>query len=266
MIASKTYELLSLISDCLPEDQELKRYVLFAQLVGLPEYIELSKTQNYQSLFAKHFAPGVLVCLNVAELEDMFHVIRILPSVLSELIISIRTGCGSRLTSSDKPDFYNADQLSDLLSKLKNDSEGTNYSNIKESEFIMLFDDKVVRSADAVFMSLPSGHKFESADAISKALPDIKFCISQDAFLLLINKTDELIAAHKDIKNKQKTARVSRLLLKIGLILLFLAIPYVLIVFGSLSIEWFIKAEIAVFTVSIIYLLLGLKNEAKQHE
>jgi hypothetical protein len=126
MAKSKVYELLLLASLCEPSDMVLKKQMLLAKIAQSDEYAELRNREAFHEVFAASFTPAVLAAQDVPALERTFSVIKLLPSVLTELLYSLQNGYGPKLTPLDKPDFNDAEQLTALLRKL----EGTHLVGI----------------------------------------------------------------------------------------------------------------------------------------
>jgi len=257
MSVNKPYKLLSLVSLCLPEEDELKRYVIIALITGSSEYAELRDSKGFIHVFKEHLAPKILSLYDLKKLGEVTHAVRILPSVLSELKQSIHNGNGHKLSSDDMPDFCDADQLKRLTHKLERGSKGQNLSNIGESEFMLLFHDTVIKSAEKVFLELPSESKCDSVDAIISAFPNSKFCISRDEILKMQRKMNDSSAEHTKKVAKQNETRVARILIKIAAAILLVATPLVMRMLGFLTHEWFIISEATLGAIAFLYIFLG---------
>jgi len=259
MSSSKVYEILRLVSICAPEDMLLRRDMLIAQIARLPEYTILREKREFRSLFEENFARGVLESFryDVERLKKVFVAVEILPTVLSKLIRSIQFGCGPNMSSYDKPDFSDPNQLLELLDKIDSDTSGKNISNVEDSEFMLLFGNTVIKSAEDLFLALPLETKWDSPDALVKALPDVKFCVNRNEFEEVFKNANKMLLEFERDKKRQKEEKLGRLLLKIALVMIFLAIPMVLWMFNLLSQEWLIKSLVLNGVVSALYLGLG---------
>jgi len=231
--------------------------MLFNQIIGSHEYTLLRERKAWRSIYERYYARSIIAGYDTPRLEMIQKAVKILPDLLSELIYSIGYGCGPKLTPADKPDFYDLPQLEALKGKIEGDSKGKNFSNISASEFLLLFEDNVIKSAEDVLMMLPAGAEYKSADDISKALPNIKFCIRSDDFFILKSKFDESLFLHEKDIGKQKVIKLGRWLMKIALILILLAVPLVLNMLGFLSSELLGISTGVVGVASLVYLILG---------
>ena len=257
MDKTRAYEVLLLTSLCVPDDVELKKQMHIAKIIESSEYLDLSRRVEFKSIYDGYFKKDMLSKFDVEKLISIEQAIKILPAVLTELIRSIQNGYGSQLTSTDKPDFYNADQLKALLKKLEAGLSGKNISNIDPTEFILLFDDSTLRSAEAVYMQLPLDADFNFTDVIFESFPDKKFCVSLDEMNSLKMRTDDIISKSKLSFDRLKSMKVSRLFIKVAVILIFVAIPIIMLMFGILPTNWLALLGTAMGVISILYLFLG---------
>jgi len=233
--------------------------MLIAQITRLPEYTILREKSEFRPVFEVNFASEVLEGLryDVEKLERVLCAVEILPTVLTKLIRSIRIGCGPSLSPYDKPDFSDPDQLRELLGKIDGDTKGKNISNIKSSEFMLLFSNTVIKSAEEVLLTLPLETEWDSPDAIVKALPDVKFCVKRDEMEKVLRNANEMLMEFERDEKRKKEGKYSRLFLKIALVMIFLAAPLFLWMFDLLSPEWLVKSLVSSSVVSALYLGLG---------
>ena len=254
---SKTYEMLLLMSLCLPEDAELKRYLLIAHITGSSEYVEFRSRTTFKSLFNDKFSLDVISACDGETLGRINQAIKLIPSVLSELVHSIKNGAGPYLTPADVPDFYNADQLSQLLNKLESNSSGANFSNIEPAEYMLLFDDKTLNSAETALMKLPYGDKRSLPELISKSFPGAKYCINKNEISSIMDALEKEAEENLEIMKSEKSIKLNRLFIKGALTLLMASVPYIMHLTGALPTDWFITSEAIIGIIMLLYFLLG---------
>jgi|GEM_PF-4273266 len=257
MEKTKTCELLLLTSLCVPNDKELKRYLLLAQIVDSSEYKELQGRKPFKKIFDEQFSTYVLLKCDVQTLEKINKAIKVLPALLTELIFSIKKGYGSKLSSADLPDFYEAKQLEELLKKLENNSSDKNYTNITPAEFMLLFDDNTVRSAETVFMSLPFTNKGDIETTISNAYKDSKYCISCSKFEVFEKQLAEKKKRIEKKETHKKNARINRIILKFAIFMFSLLIIGTINIIGVFTGIWQFVSQMAILVLLLIYLIRG---------
>ena len=257
MVNKAIFRIISLMSLCQPHDDELNHYVEITKAISSNEYSKLLAKKENMPIINEYFSFEKLFKLDELDLKKSKAALKILPSVLEMLVESIKYGGGPMLTSAEKPDFSDPIQLRSLSKWLMDNRNKQNLSNIKDSEYMLLFDDNTIKSAETVFMQLPSSVTDITDDVISNVFPNKKFCINMDELNEFKSQKENLIQNSKTIKDYMRKTIFSRFFIKVSLILVFLAIPLVLSMFGLLSQEYFIFMISILGVISVLYLVVG---------
>lgn len=173
----QTSALLSLLSRCEPDDQELAKANLINEITRMPEYQELAHRKAFQEPFQQLFAPEKMRNASVSHLQKLTQVLPLLPDCLDNILYSLKNGECPQLTEKDRPDFTDAESVRKLSARLEKAS-GRNFTNISPAKFLCIFDASTVKSAKDIFGSLPYQCE-DYAVALQQLLSNRKYCISE---------------------------------------------------------------------------------------
>ena len=169
--------LLSLLSRCEPDDQEVAKANLVNEITHFPEYRELSHRKAFQEPFQQLFTLEKLKASSVPQLQKIKQVLPLIPDCLDNILYSLKNGECPQLTEKDKPDFTDQNSIQNLSVRLEK-ATGRNFTNISPMEFLCIFEPTTVKSAKEIFGSLP----YQCEDyglALQQCLSNRKYCISE---------------------------------------------------------------------------------------
>ncbi len=256
MNSKKSYAILSLISECMPEDQDLYQKSMVEEIISMPEYLEIKNRKAFSSVFFKYYTYDTLKKMSISALKSAKNAVKILPEVITELSYCVKNGYGSKLTSNDKPDFYSDESLINLINKIKNCTD-KNHSNIASENLLALFETTTIRSPNELVKKLPYMHTDNIQEELNKILKDQCYCISADG-------TNDIIASIKEnITEKENRIRLNNLnifkfkLIKISIILALLFVPVILLFFGFIQLIHLISLELIILVLAIFYWIWG---------
>lgn len=169
--------LLSILSDCDPQDAALLRESKIQQITHLDAYIELEHQNVFSNQFQQFFALEKLQQYSNAQLEKLLAAVPVIPGCLKNILFSLNNGAAPSLTEDDVPNYFNKAKLERLSAKLESNT-GENYTNIQAEDYMAIFDPATVKNASDCFSQLPANTK-NYAKAIADTLGTTKYCIAK---------------------------------------------------------------------------------------
>lgn len=214
--------LISILSKCNPQDEELAYESQIQDIVHSKDYIELSCRKAFAKQFSELLSENKLRSYSSMQRENIIAALPSLTICLNDIESSLRNGAGPELRVDDYPNFLDKNTMEALSRKLQAVS-GKNYSNIEEGNFMVVFDDTTIKSAQEFFMNLPE-NTIDYNAAISGIVGQKKFCISEEEINQLDSKYHQQIQALLDKVNVVKRHKSRWRLIKfmLGITLLFL--------------------------------------------
>lgn len=196
MSTEKTAQLLSLVSACLPNHEQLKHDYLLENIAVMEEYQELVSQSSIREVYERYFTMEILEGMKSDQLINAQRVIPKAVSCLRSVAASVQNGAGPLITEEDLPNFYNENEIDRLLEKLDSGT-GENYTNIPPENFMILFSKDTVKSGKDLFKKFDADEK-DFGKAIESLMKNQPYCISEKEMNLLeeqyqtqINKADD---------------------------------------------------------------------------
>lgn len=252
----KTAMLLSILSKCNPQDEELRHENNVAVILNSDDYKELSHRSFFSKQFQELFAEDKIRSASEESLASIRAALPAIQPCLEDILFSIKNGVGPELTKADTPNFTDKSSLLNLSAKLQNAS-GKNYTNIAPDDFMEIFSDSTVKMAKDIFMNFP----IEVSDmdaAIAAQLSNRKYCISAKEIADLENEyqtsVQQIRAAIKD--NKRGESRRRWVKLFSGLTLLFVP-SFVASLTGAISSGMLGMCTLIEFVLVVFFWLRG---------
>ena len=247
---------LSILSKCNPNDTELRRESDLQTIIHSDAYKELAARKAFSPLFEELFTPEKLNTYPDETLSSARKAIPLIPTVLEDVMYSLRNGAAPSLTSADKPDFLDPTSLQSLIDKLHK-STGKNYTNITPDEFMKVFDIDTVKSVRDDFGNLDSDCADYGA-ALNQMYRGRYYCISDSeihdqevAYRRQIADLNESIEASKKRKKRRGFIKA-----ELGLIALFVPALYGGIT-GSISAGGIITCTFFEIILVLMFWILG---------
>lgn len=253
---NQSLKLLSILAACDTSDTELAYENKIQRILHSMDYIALQHRSVFSTEFEKCFSENHLRKYDSKKLDSITEVLPVVSECLEDILYSLKNGDAPSLTSADRPEFTDIDSLEQLSDKLQK-ATGKNYSNIFDSEFMMIFDDTTVKSIKDIFNDLPYDCN-DYKSAIDALLVNKKYCISENeikeyeaGFDTQVNRINEEIDAAK------KARRLHRLKKPlIGIFCIFL--PMILSVLtGAMSNDAEALSTVFIFILVVIYWIKG---------
>ena len=226
--------LLTILSKCRPEDEELALASRRSEILQSPAYKKLKRRTSYKKIFDDILSEEKLNTYNSAELESLQQSLPVMDDFLQNLIYSLSNGCCPKLTEADRPSFMDSQALEKLSERLE-DGTGRNYCNIEPVDCMKIFDADTVKSINGRFLDLPEKCEDYTAE-IEKLYPGKSFCISEAEIQELEQDYQGQIELYiGDLKTAQNS-QFRRKLIMLAVTLAALMIPwYVGRMTGSIS-------------------------------
>lgn len=253
---NQSLKLLSILAACDTNDAELAYENKIQKILHSVDYRELQHRSVFSAEFEKSFSENQLRKYDIKKLDSIMNVLPVVAECLEDILYSLKNGDAPSLTAVDRPEFTDIDSLEQLSDKLQKAS-GKNYSNISDSEFMMIFDETTVKSIKDIFNSLPYDCN-DYKSAIDALLINKKYCISENeikeyevGFDSQVNRINEEIDA---AKKEKRLHRLKKPL--IGIFCVFL--PMILSVLtGAMSNDAEAFSTVLIFILVVIYWIKG---------
>lgn len=230
----QTSALLSLLSRCEPADQELAKANLVSEITHLPEYQVLAHRKVFQEPFQQLFTVERLKGASVSQLQKIRQALPLIPDCLDNILFSLKNGDCPLLTEQDRPDFTDASSVQKLSARLEKAS-GRNFTNISPAEFLCIFDDATVKSAQGIFGSLPCQCEDYNA-ALQQLLASQKYCIPEKEIQQLETGYQTQVASFQKVLDASQLTAFKYKIIKGLACLTFLLVPLLVSNFtGNLS-------------------------------
>lgn len=208
---AQTVQLLSILSACRPDDEELARESRIGRIMQSEDYQALMHRQAFAGLMQDHFTEAKLRTYTAEQLDRVEKALPILSDCLDNLLFSLKNGDCPSLTSTDRPDFTDPEALACLRDRLE-EGTGKNYCNIPDRDFLRIFDDATVKSLQPYFLELPQPCEDYDA-AIQATLAGNFYCIRASE----VKSLEEAYRGHADAYLRQLgTKRTQRFKLRLG--------------------------------------------------
>lgn len=117
---AQTVQLLSILSACRPDDEELARESRIGRIMQSEDYQALMHRQAFAGLMQDHFTEAKLRTYTAEQLDRVEKALPILSDCLDNLLFSLKNGDCPSLTSADRPDFTDPEPLAALRDRLAN--------------------------------------------------------------------------------------------------------------------------------------------------
>lgn len=208
---AQTVQLLSILSACRPDDEELARESRIGRIMQSEDYQALMHRQAFAGLMQDHFTEAKLRTYTAEQLDRVEKALPILSDCLDNLLFSLKNGDCPSLTSADRPDFTDPEALAALRDRLE-EGTGKNYCNIPDKDFLYVFDDATVKSLQPYFLELPQPCEDYDA-AIRSVLAGKRYCIRASE----VKSLEEAYRGEADACLRQLgTKRTQRFKLRLG--------------------------------------------------
>ncbi len=256
MSREKTAALLSLMSSCLPENEELKHDSLLEEITVMKVYQDLAQYPPFQNVFERYFTMDVLEKMRGRELERIKLVIPKAVECLHDIINSLQRGAAPELTEEDIPDFHDWDQINRLQSKLL--SRGSlNYTNITPEHFMTVFSRDTVKSGKDLFRQMDANEK-DFAKSIALAMKDQPYCISKKEMEDLEEGYQRSVNEVGNNMKSRKRGIVWRLAIKLACCILASMMPALMAsLTGTMNASMIDISGFIILIASIIFLIGG---------
>ena len=122
---AQTVQLLSILSACRPDDEELARESRIGRIMQSEDYQALMHRQAFAGLMQDHFTEAKLRTYTAEQLDRVEKALPILSDCLDNLLFSLKNGDCPSLTSADRPDFTDPEPLAALRDRFHGSFRGS---------------------------------------------------------------------------------------------------------------------------------------------
>ena len=220
----KMTKLLSILSDCIPDDAELARESRIARIVQSKAYRDLQARDSARKVSDAYLSQQKLESYSPDELLKLEAALPSLEDFLQNLIYSLKNGICPELKSTDRPNFFDKDALDDMSDRL-DEGSGKNYTNIAPADCMDIFDDGTVKSLAEQFNELPATCK-DYNKALNALYGNKKYCIAESEIKALEADYDEKVSNILEKAQAGKQRAFQHKLLRLLVCLLFMLVPW----------------------------------------
>lgn len=254
--------LLSILSQCDPQDTELAHESKIQQIMHMDEYIELRHRSVFSPQFEQFYTVSRLHQYSDSQLDKLMSALPIVPEWLENILYSLKNGAAPSLTSEDRPDFFSKDKMVRVSAILEENSY-ENYTNIKAEEYMSIFDSSTVKSIKEHFNQLPANLSIERLTSncgseIDHIMGSTKYCISKGELGEMEAEYQRQIEAlQEEIKDGKSRARRRRLFKTLfGITVLFIP-SFIGSLTGAISPSAIGMCTLIEFILVLIYWIWG---------
>ena len=177
MATQQTADLLKLLHICAPLNEPLAKASYLEEIEMMDEYRELSRNKAFRQIFEQYYSSDKLSELGIGELRQVAALMPSLPTVLQDIVFSLKNGNAPAITAEDYPDFYNADSIGNLHRKLAQGGS-PNYTNIEAERFMDIFLPETVKDGRTLFYQMPAEAK-DFEQTLPQMLSGRPYCIAK---------------------------------------------------------------------------------------
>lgn len=252
----QSIKLLSLLSECQPDDLDLAIESKIGTILQSESYEELQCQTEFQEDFQNLFAESRLRSYNNQQLDAVIEIIPIISNCLDNIMYSLRNGDCSKLTSNDRPSFLNKNSIEGLDRRLA-DCNGKHYCNVEPKNFMTIFDDSTVKSIKEYFTALP--HKCEDYEiAIAQMFVGKNYCISEKEVRNYEDKYSQQVGHFVKQMQEEKIIQFEYRAVKAFAGFLFLLVPLIYGRYtGDISSSMTEYCTVIILVMDILYWIKG---------
>lgn len=256
-LKSSKGKLYILLAACLPDNSNISRALQIEEITESKEYRQIFALGYGKEYFSNLFSKNSLSKLSSEVLTDIAESIKLIPEVVSALVMEIEYGDAWNLTSKDKPNFYSQASVLSLRKKIaKSQKADRNITNISKDDFMAIFDEKTIKDVRQVISNFTLEQLNNVREEVPKSLKNFKYCISYESLNSERLEIEKKLAVI-DIKMKNIIKKSRRIIVfKVLMVLLVLVLGIAMLgdyIFGTSATIY----VVGIFVLSILFLFLG---------